>query len=85
MALYHKWDVKDDFAYVLTLFSLISDSLGSVLSEINLFQFILSQIFIIERFFTIWGLKQSNPNLIIWKRRSSFFAGQERTMELNSL
>ena len=31
MALYHKWDVKNGFAYVLTFFSLISDGLGSVL------------------------------------------------------
>ena len=30
MALYHKWDVKNDFAYLLQFFSLISDSLGSV-------------------------------------------------------
>ena len=30
MALYHKWDVRNDFAYVLQFFSLISDSLGSV-------------------------------------------------------
>ena len=30
MALYQKWDVKIDFAYVLQFFSLISDSLGSV-------------------------------------------------------
>jgi hypothetical protein len=30
MALYHKWDVKNDFAYVLKFFSLISGSLGSV-------------------------------------------------------
>ena len=30
MTLYHKWDVKNDFAYVLQFFSLISDSLGSV-------------------------------------------------------
>ena len=30
MALYHKWDVKNGFAYVLTFFSLISDGLGSV-------------------------------------------------------
>ena len=28
MALYHKWDVKNGFAYVLQFFSLISDSLG---------------------------------------------------------
>ena len=33
MALYHKWDVKNGFAYVLTFFSLISDSLGSVDSD----------------------------------------------------
>ena len=30
MALYHKWDVKHDFAYLLQFFSLISDCLGSV-------------------------------------------------------
>ena len=30
MALYHKWDVKNDFAYVLQFFSLISDGLGGV-------------------------------------------------------
>ena len=33
MVLYHKWDVKNDFAYVLQFFSLISDSLGSVGTE----------------------------------------------------
>ena len=33
MALYQKWDVKNDFAYVLQFFSLISDSLGSVSSK----------------------------------------------------
>ena len=30
MALYHKWDVKNGFAYVLTFFSLISDGQGGV-------------------------------------------------------
>ena len=30
MASYHKWDVKNGFAYVLQFFSLISDGLGSV-------------------------------------------------------
>ena len=30
MASYHKWDVKNDFAYVLQFFSLISDDLGGV-------------------------------------------------------
>ena len=30
MALCHKWDVKNDFAYVLQFFSLISDGLGGV-------------------------------------------------------
>ena len=30
MALYHKWDVKNGFAHVLTFFSLISDGLGGV-------------------------------------------------------
>ena len=36
MALYHKWDVKNDFAYVLQFFSLISDSLGSVCNNDSL-------------------------------------------------
>ena len=30
MALCHKWDVKNDFDYVLQFLSLISDSQGSV-------------------------------------------------------
>ena len=30
----HKWDVKNDFAYVLQFFSLISDSLGGVTTYI---------------------------------------------------
>ena len=30
MALYRKWDVKNDSTYVLQFFSLIFDSLGSV-------------------------------------------------------
>ena len=30
MTLYHKWDVKNGFAYVLKVFSLISDGLGGV-------------------------------------------------------
>ena len=30
MALYHKWDVKNAFTFVLQFFSLISDSLGGV-------------------------------------------------------
>ena len=30
MILCHKWDVKNDFAYVLQFFSLISDGLGGV-------------------------------------------------------
>ena len=31
MVLYHKWDVKNDFAYMLQFFSLIFDGLGSVI------------------------------------------------------
>ena len=31
MAFCHKWDGKNDFAYMLQFFSLISDGLGSVL------------------------------------------------------
>ena len=30
MAFYHKWNVKNDFAYALKFFSLISDGLGGV-------------------------------------------------------
>ena len=33
MALYHKWDVKNGFAYVLTFFSLISAGLGGARPE----------------------------------------------------
>ena len=38
MALYYRWDVKNDFAYVLQFFSLISDSLGSVHSNVLLWE-----------------------------------------------
>ena len=31
MTLYHKWDVKNGFVYVLQFFSLISDGLGGVI------------------------------------------------------
>ena len=31
MALYHKWDVENGFAYVLQFFLFISDGLGGVL------------------------------------------------------
>ena len=34
-ALYHKWDVKNGFSFVLQFFSLISDGLGGVLDEIS--------------------------------------------------
>ena len=37
MDLYHKWDVKNDFAYVLQFLSLISDSLGSVTYHLSTF------------------------------------------------
>ena len=33
MALYHKWDVKNGFAFVLQFFSLISDGLGGVSAQ----------------------------------------------------
>ena len=39
MALCHKWDVKNDFVYVLQFFSLISDGLGSV-SVLRTFLFV---------------------------------------------
>ena len=35
MILYHKWDVKNGFAYLPQLFSLISDGLGGVNSNID--------------------------------------------------
>ena len=46
MALYHKWDVKNDFAYVLQFFSLISDSLGSVYTKLVLADFVLSTLYL---------------------------------------
>ena len=33
MAFYHKWDVKNGFAHVVTFLSLISDELGGVTSD----------------------------------------------------
>jgi hypothetical protein len=39
MALYHKWDVKNGFAYVFQFFSLISDGLGGVNIAIPVMEF----------------------------------------------
>ena len=36
MALYDKFDVKNDLVYVLKFFSLVSDSLGSVKSRMSI-------------------------------------------------
>ena len=44
MALYHKWDIKNGFAYAIQFFSLISDSLGSVLYEGRLKIILLLQV-----------------------------------------
>ena len=41
MALCHKWDVKNDFAYVLQFFPLISDGLGSVTGIPRLVRFLV--------------------------------------------
>jgi hypothetical protein len=41
MAFYYKWDVKNDFPYVLQFFSLISDGLGSVNFFISFIQHLL--------------------------------------------
>ena len=35
-ALYHKWDVKNGFTYVLQFFSIISDGLGGVILPSNI-------------------------------------------------
>ena len=41
MVLYHKWDVKNGFAYVLQFFSLISNGLGGVGTLVlNIFLFV---------------------------------------------
>ena len=40
MALYHKWGVKNDFVYVLQIFSLISDRLGGVAAHTLIFNFV---------------------------------------------
>ena len=45
MALYHKWDVKNAFAFVLEFFSLISDGLGGVQLFFSYFFFSLLEVF----------------------------------------
>ena len=53
MALYDKWDVKNGLPYVLQFFSLISDSLGSVLGNKTKIQIltIMQVIWIIQTSF----------------------------------
>ena len=65
MALYHKWDVKNDFAYVLQFFSLISDSLGSVNTLLSLIRIFTNQSL---------GLNQRAAFLFV----SHFYARYER-------
>ena len=45
MALYHKWDVKNDFAYELQFFLLISDDLGGVYIYIYATEFLKNYTF----------------------------------------
>ena len=47
MALYHKWNVKNDFAYKLQFFSLISDSLDSVYRDVEINTKFLKSCFMI--------------------------------------
>ena len=47
MALYHKWDVKNDFVYMLKFVSLISDNLGSVYCRVPTQRVSLKAAFII--------------------------------------
>ena len=66
MALYHKWDVKNEFAYALKFFSLISVGLGSVTLPRNELLFFLGGIgsneFHIKRMLGPQGnLKNQNP------------------------
>ena len=42
MALYHKWDVNNGFAYLLTFFSLISDGLGGVIGMMPMVMVLLA-------------------------------------------
>ena len=46
MALYHKWDVKNGFAYVLHFFSLISDGLGGVIDVQFLCKYVRQACFV---------------------------------------
>ena len=63
MALCHKWDVKNDFAYVLQFFSLISDGLGSVNKERQLMDALMDRTIApkytkIHSFFQKWNMLQ---------------------------
>jgi hypothetical protein len=55
MALYHKWDDKNGFAYMLTFFSLISDVLVGVIDN---------YCFLAGRSFGLIYTKNANANAI---------------------
>ena len=47
MALYHKWDVKNGFVYVLTFFSFISDGLGGVIDLIIIMNYLSYRLWLL--------------------------------------
>ena len=60
MALYHKWDVKNDFSYVLIFFSLISEGLSGVQGERNFIKDIFSKNLLLYTFINqgfIWYIR----------------------------
>ena len=77
MALYHKWDVKNGFAYVLTFFSLISDGLGSVKGGPHLSMFWSRQ--------TKRDIFMQDMNIVYWLRQPchiiSYYAYQMHSQE----
>ena len=56
MALHHKWNVKNGFAYVLQFFSLISDGLGGVesLSQVLQTRQGRSAVYVVASIFCCW-------------------------------
>ena len=67
MALYHKWDVKNGFAYVLQFFSLISDSVGGVY-HINVLLGRLSKIIKKQKYVYVFVISPK-----IWTIRLYFY------------
>ena len=87
MALYHKWDVKNGFNYVLQFFSLISDGVGGVprgyLQTYSHFEIMAIQVGIVQppSNFNVYGTGSELCTQILSQDKSHFLSYKSSTFK----